>query len=171
MPSSRPNAGARRECREYERIWRSRCVDRNLHDDWLETLNSLDSFDLISVCEGHLTERVNSRRSSAHISLRIKGALSEHVADQWVQIQDAVDQVFCELLDPNASHAKAELRLSSRLNCGSVDRHTDLVVELRCRTPRSSHEPEKSMIDWFGSIVPIIRQLDRIVQGTTASAT
>jgi hypothetical protein len=38
---------------KYQRQWKDYQVDKNLSDEWLESLNRLKCFDLISVCEGH----------------------------------------------------------------------------------------------------------------------
>jgi hypothetical protein len=67
-----PRRTPRRKCRDYEREWSGFCVDRNLEDDWLERLNRLQAFSLISICEGHCDHRTEPSGKASHIKLRLK---------------------------------------------------------------------------------------------------
>ncbi len=78
------------ECKPYERTWRNLAVDRNIDDRWLERLNGLNAFDLISICEGHLDVKPTSvrRRPSAIFSL--KKAYVKPFTIHWYDLKEAL---------------------------------------------------------------------------------
>ena len=86
------------ECRPHERRWRNFCVDRALKDDWLERLNGLKVFDLISICEGHGTAAETELGRLPHFNLRLKSPIAEQLDDIWSSIRtevgEAIDQCF-----------------------------------------------------------------------------
>jgi hypothetical protein len=79
----RPN----RKCRPHERLWRDYCVDKHLEDEWLESLNALKSFNLISICEGHLHQNLTNR-AYPNINLRIK---DEYLPFEFSKIDKKLD--------------------------------------------------------------------------------
>ncbi len=84
----------RTECRPFERRWRNYCVDRNLEDDWLERLNRLRVFDLISICEGHEDEPVAVHRRLPHFNLRLKDTRAEMFAARWSETRTAIGEAI-----------------------------------------------------------------------------
>ena len=73
----------RRKCTDHEREWRGFCVDKNLQDDWLERLNSLEAFSPISICEGHCNGRAKPTQTPPHVKLRLKERFLSDIAIYW----------------------------------------------------------------------------------------
>ena len=61
-----------KDCQTHEKRWLDYCVDKNLDEHWLEELNSLQAFNLVSICEGHFSQAKNPSKKFAHISLKLK---------------------------------------------------------------------------------------------------
>ena len=95
----------RREPRPHERIWRNHYVDINLKDEWLEHLNSLKVFKLISICEGHVyVGRLG--RSTPHFNLRLKAEIIDkfELSDkELIQKLNIKVTEMCQELEYNAS--------------------------------------------------------------------
>lgn len=148
----------------HEREWRGRNVDKNLDDAWLESLNTLTSFDLISICEGHSAGR---RNSEPHINLRIKAGRQFLVVANWSVLQTGIDQFLLEhSSDLHDTIVEAELRRRSRAAPGrGNDRHDDFVVKL-CRALNTA-TVGAPMTEWFERMIPFVRKLDQVVAAHT----
>lgn len=97
-------------CRGHERRWRNRCVDKGLKDEWLERLNELTLFDLISVCEGHATEPEGHPRRLPHINLRLREAYIGQVVEKWNMFKAAVGSALGECFDAGRVRGHFEIR-------------------------------------------------------------
>ena len=78
------------KCEMHERPWRDWAVDRNLDDRWLERLNNLESFSLVSICEGHLEVEPKSVKRRPCIILRPKEAYIMPLTVRWYELKDAI---------------------------------------------------------------------------------
>lgn len=73
-------------CKPHERRWRNFCVDRGLKDAWLERLNKLAVFELISICEGHPDDPA-IRRRFPHINLRVRERYVVEIVENWERLR------------------------------------------------------------------------------------
>lgn len=153
---------ASRQCREYERPWQDRFVDRNLADDWLVALNTLDVFRLISICEGH-SEGGGRRASGPHINLRLRPELVRAAYAGWDGLSVGLAAEFGRLFRPEDGTAEVELRLPIRLGRDGVHTQPDLVVRLQSLRRRASPELEPWAADWLAAAVGQCRALDEFV--------
>ena len=159
MQHSRP----RRECRDYERIWRGRCVDRNLEDAWLEALNALAVFDLISICEGHVSEQPNRLRGRPHINLRLKATLLPEVIGAWSSTRKALREITIELFREIEASVTLELKHRIQLGPHEIQDRDDFTVKIQSRQAREGHSIDVGTISWFHYTVSAIEELDRFM--------
>lgn len=104
----------RRDCQPWERPWRTFCVDEKLKDNWLERLNDLENFHLISICQGHPEGSLEIPHRPMHFNLRLKDEFVNDMITGWDEVKDgvrdALDRTF------NADHTAAHLEL----RCGYI---------------------------------------------------
>ncbi len=136
-----------RPCRDHERRWRDHCVDINLEDAWLERLNQLRCFHLISICEGH------PGRSRPHVNLKLKQEHHPLIANVFDETRTAVGSI----IEADSEHYAMSVEIDRRWRVRTPLRRTpprdDLVLRAsRCSQPAAWNEATQS---WF----------DRCVQG------
>jgi len=78
------------ECKPHERPWRDWAVDRNLDDQWLERLNNLETFNLVSICEGHLDVKSTSVKRRPCIIFGPKNDYLRPITDRWYDLKEAL---------------------------------------------------------------------------------
>lgn len=107
----RPHDASRKhDCRPFERRWRNYCVDRNLKDDWLERLNGLKIFDLISICEGHEDEADIVARRLPHFNLRVRENMIGMLDRRWGSDRERIGQALDAAFENRFVSAKFEIR-------------------------------------------------------------
>jgi hypothetical protein len=153
-----PQNGPRRPCRDYERAWRNHCVDRNLEDSWLEALNALEAFDLISICEGHISERSRLR---PHINLRLKSALVPVAAEAWDSLSANLAGSLSSIFDAESTSVTVEIKLGICLERGGITARRDLTTRIEARRSRSTPSLDAETSDWFRRTVRSIEKFDR----------
>ena len=159
-----PSGGTpRRECREHEREWGGRCVDRNLTDAWLERLNTLHSLSLMGICEGHADASSGSSGRFPHINLRLKEELLPGIARRWEELRVAVLDEVSRLFQHGDTHVNLELKFRLRLGLSRLVYQQDLTMRIRASQPRTSQEMTPDARDWFERTVSCIERLDGIV--------
>ncbi|MEZ7890801.1 MAG: hypothetical protein QMC67_03560 [Candidatus Wallbacteria bacterium] len=76
------------------RKWRSHDVDIEITDKWLEILNSLENFELVGICAGH----VGDDNKYPYIGLQLKEDINEYFSDNWLKyakiIEHEVSRIF-----------------------------------------------------------------------------
>jgi len=160
-----------RHCREHERLWRDRCVDRNLEDGWLESLNALTSLELISICEGHATPGHNRLRGRPGINLRLKASLLPQALKLWDTLSSTLEATLRRLFAGESTSAIVELKLEIRLRrSGSGIRHK-LTARIEAREPRAVAEMDAETNDWFRNVVRSIQDLDSLLHSELATGT
>ncbi len=152
-----------KKCKDYERLWRDRCVDRNLEDDWLERLNNLNALKLIGICEGHHRQRLSSAGRYPHINLRLNEHLLPDVARNWDHLRADILNEVHNLFQAGDTLFNLELKYKLRSGRGRLTYHEDLTLRIRCDQVRGSAEMDPETYDWFGRSVERIEILDRIV--------
>ena len=107
-------------CGPQERRWRDRCVDTGLKDDWLERLNALAVFDLISICEGHPDEPEFEHRRTPHINFRVKEIHAETIAALWNSEQATLAALMDKAFLALPLSVVFEVRSGRKLRSGSA---------------------------------------------------
>ena len=148
-----------RSCREHERIWNSRCVDINFKDEWLEELNNLKAFNLISICEGHIAGR-RPFGQSPHINLRIKDNYKEFILKKAKGVNNKLYQLCQECFNSSITHYGTDIKFLTRSARTSATKREDFTIRLRSTVPRKTSGTEKSMIKWFEEIISNIKKFD-----------
>ena len=158
-----PKRTSRRKCRDHEREWRGFCVDKNLQDDWLERLNDLQAFNLISICEGHCNRQSEPSRTPPHVKLRLKERLLPGVASCWDENKMEVLSKVNELFQTGDTYVNLELKFKLRLGTGRLDYQENLIVRIHGRQARTSEEIDADTDGWFERIVDRIQDIDHHV--------
>jgi hypothetical protein len=156
-----PKPTLRRACRDYERLWRGRCVDRNLADEWLERLNDLRSCRLISICEGHL--RAGRRATGPHINLRLKPGFVSVAFDTWDSLSIELATRLPTLFDSADTIVAANLHLEVRLVRDAVQQRRDCVIRINSRRARTTEDMDAETADWFQRSVLASESLDEFL--------
>ncbi len=147
----------RRSCPHHKRVWRSFCVDENLKNEWLASLNDLQCFDLISICEGHPSERKSSLRSMPHINFRAKGQLTGFLADNWSGLRPEIQDLLARLWREDTV---VQVELRRRVCSSGRGRQEDVVIRVSLRRPHKSEQRENPETQWFEESVNSIKQMD-----------
>ena len=126
-----------RPIREHQRIWQDYYVDKNLDDDWLEMLNSLSFYKMISICEGHFHDNNRPRGACPHINLRLK--------EQYMPLVTYADIEFN--IKIIASRSREEIR-------------RDLVMHIHSRIARTREELDTNTKTWFQKIIKKVQEFD-----------
>jgi hypothetical protein len=155
----------RRRCREYEREWRGRCVDVGLADTWLERLNQLEAFRLISVCEGHVSGYSDPHGSVSHVKLRLKEGYLPEVASRWDEHKLALLELVARLFQTGDTYVNLELKLRLRVATGRLGYEEALIARVHRRGRRVSDKVDADTRVWFEKNIPLIEELDAAVVG------
>jgi hypothetical protein len=157
MPSRRP-------CPEHQKEWHGLYVDKNLHDIWLEKLNLLNVFNLISICEGHYRNQ-NARSGEPHINLRMKGDMLQSLlsktpeTDTYNFIQEQLNRLFVS----ESTIADVVIEHKVRIQHLQYSVCQDTTSHIRCRLRKTSEEMTSEIINWFEEIVILIQSLDESI--------
>lgn len=151
----RPNMS----CREHARQWRDQCVDKNLEDSWLEALNNLATFELISICEGHRDSR-KPRGRWPHINLRLK---EQYIPLLLAGFDCAASQMQQELMkhwgdETTTVEARFEIKMNASRSRQEIQR--DFCLRIESRRPRTEQSMDEATGEWFTSTVRRIQAWD-----------
>lgn len=139
---------------EYQRLWNVRQVDLNLADEWLERLNGLRCFELISICEGHhdcndcYPEIILSARAAA--IPRIKSILIplRTILDGWIG-------------------PECRYRLTCSVGIANIPDEESLQemlkLSLRRTVPRHSADMDTETAAWFEGMLRLATTLDQLL--------
>ncbi len=152
-----------RICQEHERLWRDYCVDKNLDNVWLERLNSLKSFNLVSICEGHYKQYKNPSGKYPHINLRLKEQYLPGFAKEWEDLRPAVLNEVHKLFQKGDTYFNLELKHKLRAGIGRLVYQEELTMKMRCYHARVSEDLDLESSVWFENSVERIECLDEIV--------
>lgn len=153
----------RRACRDHERLWRERCVDKNLKDDWLERLNRLAAFSLINICEGHHDQQVGSSGRYPHISVRLKERLLPGIARHWEELRGATLSEMNRLFQTGDTDINMELKFRLRAGRGKLIYQEGLALRVRSFEKRKTSELDSQTANWFERVIQRIEGLDGMV--------
>jgi hypothetical protein len=158
-----PRRTARRECRAHEREWRGFCVDQNLEDDWLERLNGLGAFILISICEGHCDGGSEPSGTPPHIKLRLMDDFLPGIAGHWDEHKMAILNAISRLFQTGDTYVNLELKFKLRSGTGRLNYQENLIVRIHGRRARDSEAMDTRTFDWFSQSVNRIEELDHLI--------
>ena len=158
-----PKKTSRRKCRDHEREWQGFCVDKNLKDDWLERLNGLQVFHLISICEGHHDRGAEPARTPPHVKLRLKDRFLPGIAGCWDEHKMEVLSKVNDLFQTGDTYVNLELKFKLRLGTGRLDYQENLIVRIHGRQARASGEIDTDTDGWFERTVDQVQDLDQHV--------
>ena len=150
----------RREPRPHERIWQDWCVDKNLKDEWLICLNDLKALNLISICEGNLSER---RNSHPHINLRLKDEYLSAISGLWHKAGLIPQRVIGDLFSLEDTSIEIELKDTFRSRGGDYSNRKHLTIKLHCTYPRESESMDNRIMVWFQAVINKIKELDKFI--------
>lgn len=149
-------------CGPQERRWRDRCVDTGLKDDWLERLNALAVFDLISICEGHPDEPELEHRRTPHINFRVKEIHAETIAALWNSERAILAALIDEAFLAHPLSFVFEVRSGRELRFGSAGDFVLCLLKLR-PAPLSLDRRPPEKAEWFRLAIAAIETLDRLL--------
>jgi hypothetical protein len=152
----------RRRCRSYQREWRGHCVDMNLEDAWLESLNSLIAFDLISICEGHRIGREGRGRRHAHVNLRLKESLVPITVRDFDGHAQVIQRHIVELFGDGRSNVEVDFHIRVRSSLSRNSAQRVLVVRINASHERASESLDEESREWFTTVLERVGSLDCI---------
>jgi hypothetical protein len=155
-------SGETKVCLDHERRWRDRCVDKNLKDVWLERLNALKSFNMVSLCEGHVRLFKNPSSKYPHINLKLKDQYLPGFAKEWVDLRPAILNEVHNLFQVGDTYFNLELKHKLRAGIGRLVYQEELTIKMRRYQPRFSEELKPEDAAWFDQCVDRIERLDKI---------
>jgi hypothetical protein len=150
-------------CRPFERRWRNFCVDKNLKDDWLERLNSLRSFDLISICEGHPDEPSYPHRRLPHINLRLKDGLAELLLPSWISEKFNFGSVLARSFTNGHTSAQFELRSGFTARQQKSEFEELGLLKLSPRVDILNFDRDQFEVRWFEQNICSVEEFDGFV--------
>lgn len=152
-----------KDLQAHEKRWRDYYVDKNLEERWLETLNDLDAFNLISICEGHFAQQKSSSRKFPHISLKLKEQLLLGFVKDWDTLRAEVLNEVHQLFQKGDTYFNLELRFKLRAGRGRLVYQEELGLKLRCFQARMSVAMDSGSYQWFDQSIESIKALDQII--------
>ena len=158
-----PRKTLRRKCRDHEREWNGFCVDKGLEDNWLMRLNNLQTFGLISICEGHHRHQTETSRTSPHIKLRLKEHLLPGIATHWEEQKMAVVSEVSRLFQTGDTYVNLELKFKLRSGTGRLTYQQEMIVRIHNRQGRTSEEMDDKTYNWFQQTVSRVEELDTLI--------
>jgi hypothetical protein len=158
-----PKKTPRRKCRDHEREWRGFCVDNNLENDWLERLNELVTFDLISICEGHCSRPTEPSRTPPHVKLRLKENHLPGIASRWDNHKMAILSAVNRLFQTGETYVNLELKFKLRSGTGRLNYQEEMIIRIHGRRERDSEDMDEATRAWFQQCIERVEELDRLV--------
>jgi hypothetical protein len=153
-----------RTCKNYERLWKGRCVDKNLQDTWLEELNRLKMLELISICEGHSEIPTYRPRAFAHISLRFNTAATRRLTPQWDQLKNETVQAVDSIFSTEKSRIKFVYNVSIRKGFLPLRSSTRIVLRIQSKEPRLTKVLDPKASRWFEEVILQVKKFDSFLQ-------
>jgi len=150
-------------CQDHERRWRDLCVDKNLKDVWLERLNHLKGFNLVSICEGHHRLYKNPLSKYPHLNLKLKEQYLPGFAKEWANLRPAILNEVHNLFQIGDTYFNLELKHKLRAGIGRLVYQEELTIKMRRYQARIAKEMDPETVTWFDQCVDRIERLDKIV--------
>jgi len=152
------------KCEMHERPWRDWAVDRYLDDRWLERLNNLESFSLVSICEGHLYVDPKSVKRRPCIILRPKEAYMMPLTVRWYELKEAI-AVEIERIWPD-KETIIEFEIQHRLvkSGDPLEDIEDIIIRITSDRKRDVVILPEWIDHWFRQALSRIETFDRFMK-------
>jgi hypothetical protein len=148
---------------KYRKIWGKYSVDPNISENWLERLNNLKLFDLVSICEGHFKE-VHPYNRQPHINLRLKDEYLKYMFSHLPACEKTIQNILG--LSPVCDDVYMHLTfLHEHSLPDSIIRYDRLFIEFISRFLRKEPYEESWFILWFCQTVTLIEEIDVHISG------
>ncbi|MDM7921797.1 MAG: hypothetical protein QUS14_05805 [Pyrinomonadaceae bacterium] len=157
-------------CLPHERRWRNYCVDRNLKDEWLERLNALKTFDLISICEGHGSGTDEESRRLPHFNLRLKERLAEQLHTVWSSVRSGIGNAVERCFTSQHVEAKFEYRGGFVKDADGVSPQEIAILKLSSFVRILDFDASFYGAGWFDENVAAAEDFDNEVANILAAA-
>jgi hypothetical protein len=131
-----------------------------LEDEWLQRLNDLRAFDLISICEGHRDRRPGSAGSYPHLNLRLKEHMLPAISDHWEVYKSVFFDQANRLFQTGDTLVNMEVKFKLRLGVAKISYRENLSLKIRNRLVRTTVELDPETFTWFQSTVEQVENLD-----------
>jgi hypothetical protein len=154
--------------REGERLWNDHNVDKNLADAWLDALNSLRTYNLISICEGHIDGGRGPNSTRPHLNLRIKENFLPIFVKEFDSISNELHTKMVELFGEDDTNADLEFKVKLTSSRVRQEIRRDLAFHAEARFSRQSIEMEQDVVVWFNKTIKKIRMFDDVTQSLLA---
>ena len=149
------------ECRPHERRWRNYCVDKSLKDEWLERLNDLEAFDLISICEGHGSNAETEHARLPHFNLRLKSPIAERLDDIWSNVRKDVGSAIDRCFNNRFTAANFEFRSGFVKEPGEIHPQDIALLKLTSYVHILDFDASYYNAAWFEDNVAAAEEFDR----------
>jgi hypothetical protein len=134
-----------------------------LEDGWLERLNSLLAFQLISVCVGHVSGGADPHGTSPHIKIRLRESMLPGIATRWDESKLAVIDSVAQLFQTGDTYVNLELKMRLRASTGRLNYQEDLVARIHRRRPFVPPSGDHDRCAWFDATIRGVEALDRTI--------
>lgn len=149
-----------RPCGSHERVWRGRCVDKNLLDGWLDALNSLSCYSMISICEGHSERMRTPNGGRPHINLRLKEHLLPLCITKYDQVSVVLQHKLIELFGNETTSAYIEIKIRINSSRARQEVMRDVVLHVDSRVQRTGQDIDPNTENWFSKNIVCMHNLD-----------
>ena len=127
--------------------------------EWLERLNDLSLFDLISICEGH-NEGSAEHRQLPHINLRLSDVHITKIVEEWNRLKADVSSVLDECFNAASFRGHFEVRsgFASDKDGNEPVEIALLKISARFDLTKSINDPKA---DWFEKSIAAAELFDK----------
>ncbi len=148
-------------CRDHERIWQGRCVDKNIKDSWLESLNNLKSLDLINICEGHAERESEHDNQYPHIYLTLKAKLIDFALTKYRILIDLFKNGFDAATTSGDTILVFDLRHFIIKQPQLTEHPLVFRVNIKCKKKRMKEDTSEVVEYWFNNAVSKALEIDK----------
>lgn len=143
---------------KHKRLWRTFHVDLNISCSWLERLNDLKAFNLISICEGHHLQ-IHPYDKQSHINLRLKPLYLAEAITEWQPCRDNIHSLVDQSPVSDDIYVHASLSLDYSFPDSAISRE-EFGVQFLSKHHRTQTSPEPWFEKWFQQTVELIESID-----------
>ncbi len=148
------------KCEMHERPWRDWAVDRNLDDRWLERLNNLESFSLVSICEGHLDVEPKCVKRRPCIILRPKEAYMMPLTVRWYELKEAIAMEIERIWPDKETIVEFEIQHRLVKNGDPLEDIEDIIIRITSDRKRDVVILPEWIDHWFRQALSRIETFD-----------
>lgn len=145
---------------DQQRPWQTFSVDAMLEDEWLERLNGLKCFDLISICQGHADAPEDHPRRRPHFNLRLKDEFAEALINDRVQVKDRISEILDRAFETAHTVAYFEIRTGFIKDKKGVAAQDIVLLKVSRHTDLLKDPPTDPLGSWFDENVAAAENFD-----------